>query len=57
MKKYESPKLFVDEYVADTMIASSATGIPKNGQAGHNQNCWGPNETFGKVVGNNACYG
>jgi len=57
MKKYESPRLFVDEYVADTMIASSATGIPKNGQAGHNQNCWGPNETFGKVVGNNACYG
>lgn len=51
MKKiYEAPELFVDEYVADTMIASggsaweAAGGIgpaPKNGNAGNNQNCWG----------------
>lgn len=51
MKKiYEAPKLFVDEYVADTMIASSTNGwaeagglggSPKNGNADNNQNCWG----------------
>ena len=38
MKKYEAPRLFVDEYAADTMIASSATGI-RNGNAG-NQTCY-----------------
>lgn len=52
MKKiYEAPELFVDEYVADTMIASTASwqangGIgvgPKNDNAGNNQNCWGCN--------------
>lgn len=48
MRTYEAPELFVDEYVADTMIASSSEwealgGIgsaPKNGNAGNNQNCW-----------------
>ena len=39
MKKYEAPELFVDVYVADTMIASNL-GNPKNGNANNNQNCW-----------------
>lgn len=51
-KNYEAPMLFVDEYVADTMIASTATvdapakpdGTTKNGNAGNNQNCWGCNQ-------------
>lgn len=54
MKKfYEAPELFVDEYVADTMIASSGTFVqisPKNGRAGNNQNCWGCDLTV-NVVG------
>ena len=37
MKKYEAPKLFVDEFVQDTMIASSAA--IRNGNAG-NQTCY-----------------
>ena len=44
MKKYEAPMLFVDEFVADTMIASSGT---KNGNPDNNQNCWGCNQTPG----------
>ena len=47
MKKYEAPKLFVDEFVADTMIASS--GDPKNANAGNNQNCWGCKTKAGEV--------
>ena len=43
MKNYEAPELFVDEYVADTMIASSDT---KNGNPDNNQNCWGCNQYF-----------
>lgn len=40
MKNYEAPKLYVDEYSADTMIASTPpAGGPKNGT--HNQNCFG----------------
>ena len=31
MKPYESPRLFVDEYVTDTMIASSGSASSKNG--------------------------
>ena len=50
---YEAPGLFVDEYAADTMIASNDNtpydwpamgGIgssPKNGNADNNHNCWG----------------
>ena len=55
MKKYEAPMLFVDEFVADTMIAS---GEPKNANAGNNQNCWGCKSAAGEVdPGNpsNAC--
>lgn len=55
MKKYQAPQLFIDEYVADTMIAS---GGPKNDNAGNNQNCWGCNQVFAKVEdGENACMG
>lgn len=52
MKKYNAPKLYVDEYVADTMIAS-ITGSPKNGNAGNNQNCSGCNESAGVTDPNN----
>ena len=43
---YEAPNLFVDEYVADTMIASSnvtdsAEWKPKNGNVTDYKNCWG----------------
>ena len=38
MKNYESPKLYVDEYAADSMVASTT---PKNGNPNNNQNCWG----------------
>jgi len=55
MKKYEAPKLTVNIFAADTMIAS---GIPKNNNAGNNQNCWACNTVFGKVEdGENACLG
>ena len=63
MKVYEAPELFVDEYVADTMIASSGEddisgGGPKNDNAGNNQNCWGYNCIPGFVEdGENACLG
>ena len=59
MKVYEAPELFVDEYVADTMIASSVGGGgPKNDNAGNNQNCWGYNCVPGVVEdGQNACLG
>lgn len=56
MKNYEAPCLFVDTFVADTMIAS---GSPKNGNAGNNQNCWGCKTTVGEVdPGNpeNSCF-
>ena len=57
MKKYEAPKLFIDEFVADTMIASGGGG-PKNDNAGNNQNCWGCNIVPGQVEdGQNACLG
>lgn len=48
MKKYEAPELYVDEFAADTMIASGS-GDPKNGNAGNNQNCWGCKSTAGEV--------
>lgn len=59
MKKYEAPKLFVDEFVPDTMIASGRPGGgPKNDNAGNNQNCWGLNCVPGAVEdGENACLG
>ncbi len=44
MKKYEAPELHVDEFVPDTMIASSNT---KNGNPDNNQNCWGCRHTPG----------
>ena len=66
-KTYIAPELFVDEYVADTMIASSGGGKliltmpgggPKNGNAGNNQNCWGCDIVAGAVEdGWNACLG
>ena len=57
MKKYEAPKLNVDEFVPDTMIAS-AKGGPKNDNAGNNQNCWSFNCVWGVVEdGENACLG
>lgn len=64
-KEYEAPCLFVDEYVADTMIASSegmniptTGGGPKNDNAGNNQNCWGFNCVPGAVEdGEDACLG
>ena len=58
-KEYEPPRLFIDEYAADTMIASYGSGyIPKNGNAGNNQNCWGPNQTYAAINSNgDACYG
>ena len=39
MKKYEAPELHIDNYAADTMIASNESN-PKNGNADNNQNCW-----------------
>lgn len=50
MKKYEAPKLFTDEFVADTMIASSDT---KNGNPDNNQNCWGCNLSAGATDAGN----
>ena len=50
MKKYEAPKLFVDRFVPDTMIASSGT---KNGNPDNNQNCWGCNASAGATDPNN----
>ena len=52
-KTYESPKLFIDEYAADTMIASANGSSAKNGNPANNQNCWGCNEVFGKLDPNN----
>ena len=68
MKAYEAPELFVDEYVADTMIASSGGGtgldiIPKNGAAANNHNCWSCDNYAGEVwyedktSSYNACHG
>lgn len=54
MKAYEAPELFVDEYVADTMIASSGF-IPKNGNAVNNHNCWSCDSAEGQIVGDNQC--
>lgn len=49
MKQYEAPQLFVDEYAADTMIASADPAVlgPKNDNADNNQNCWGCRNTAG----------
>ncbi|MBR3494221.1 MAG: hypothetical protein IKH38_02225 [Clostridia bacterium] len=58
MKKYEAPRLFVDIFVADTVIASNPKGGPKNDNAGNNQNCWACNMVYAKVEdGENACLG
>jgi len=54
MKAYEAPELFVDEYVADTMIASSGGGNPKNGNP-KNQNCYGCDAYLGQIVGDDMC--
>lgn len=53
-KMYEAPVLFVDEYVADTMIASSGILSAKNGNDG-NQNCYGCRSTEGEVYEDNLC--
>ena len=56
-EKYEAPQLFVDEYVADTMIASNGGDYdygsvnPKNGNAANNQNCWGCDQVKGQSNG------
>ena len=58
MKKYEAPMLFVDQFAADTMIAST-TAEPKNANAGNNQNCWGCKTVAGELdPGNpeNSCF-
>ena len=59
MKNYVAPQLFVDEFAADTMIASGLQGGgPKNDHGGNNQNCWGYNCIPGAVEdGENACLG
>lgn len=50
MKHYVAPKLFVDRFAADTMIASSGpSGNPKNGNAGNNQNCSGCKSKAGEI--------
>ena len=54
MKKYEAPKLFVDEYMPDTMIASGGGGrtfVSKNGNA-NNQNCYGKDTSWGSIAAN-----
>ena len=56
MKKYVAPRLYVDVYAPDTMIASNGF-VPKNGNAANNHNCWACDETFNKIVGENACLG
>ena len=61
-KTYESPKLFIDEYAADTMIASGgASGASaKNGNPANNQNCWGCDYVFAQLDPNNpdnVCFG
>ncbi len=50
MKKYMAPKLFVDSFAPDTMIASGGT---KNGNPDNNQNCWGCNQSAGGTDPNN----
>lgn len=61
MKKYIAPKLLVDEFVPDTMIASEEEDLgPKNGNAANNQNCWGCNTVAGQPDPSNpdnACLG
>lgn len=42
MREYEAPKLFVDSFVADTMIASSSA---KNGKG---EQCYGCNQISGE---------
>ncbi|MBE5807529.1 MAG: hypothetical protein E7317_04220 [Clostridiales bacterium] len=57
MKKYEAPRLFVDEYAPDTMIASgggSSAFTAKNGNPS-NQNCYGYKNVLGSIVGENVC--
>ncbi len=50
MKAYVKPELLVDNYAADTMIASSST---KNGNPDNNQNCWGCNQSAASTDPNN----
>ena len=59
MKKfYEAPALFVDEYVADTMIASSGWGDDMEAKNGNpkNQNCYGCNTQPGELYIDDYCY-
>ena len=62
-KTYESPKLFIDEYAADTMIASNgglSGSSAKNGAPDFNQNCWGCDYEFAQLSpgdSNNVCFG
>jgi hypothetical protein len=52
-KKYEAPKLFIDEYVPDTMIASS--GGSKNPAT--DRQCWGCDVVPGKQEAGPYCLG
>lgn len=67
-KEYSAPELYVDDYAPDTMIASAGEpeqeppghshghgAGPKNGNAAHNQNCWGLNAYPGAIEGNKVC--
>lgn len=51
MRKYSAPMLYVDHFAADTTIAAS--GGPKNGNAGNNQNCSGCNTVAGGTDSSN----
>lgn len=50
MRAYKAPQLYVDEFAADTMIASSGT---KNNNPDNNQNCWGCNQKAAATDPNN----
>ncbi len=52
MKAYEAPKLYVDEYVADTMIASTSA---RDGEAANSEACWGCSSVLGQQSGNHIC--
>ena len=49
MKTYETPMLYVDSFVTDTIAASVIGGGPKNANADNNQNCWGCKSAMGEL--------
>ncbi len=56
-KKYVAPKLFVDVYAADTMIASDDPTPVFEAKEGNpnNQNCYGYKDIPGAFVDGNIC--